>query len=86
VRARRDHPAGTKPLTSGANADGPFDKRDEYRCPAEKRAIDRYASEEDGMKVRRYWTSECETCKIKNQCTLADDRKIRRWEHEDVLE
>jgi len=87
-------PLVPKPLTSGAKADGRFDKRDfiydakrdEYRCPAGKRAIYRFTSEEDGLKVRRYWTSECKSCSIKNQCAPADYRKVRRWEHEEVLE
>lgn len=48
--------------TSGAKADGRFDKRDfiydpqanEYRCPADKRLIWRFDSIEAGRKLSRY--------------------------------
>jgi transposase len=87
-------PMVPKPLTSGAKAQGRFDKRDfvydakrdEYRCPAGKRAIYRFTRDEDGMRIHRYWSSDCRTCKIKEQCTPANERKISRWEHEGVLE
>ena len=83
-----------KPLTSGAKADGRFDKRDfvylpetdEYRCPAGQRAIRRFTSIEHGMTLHRYWSSSCPKCPIKAQCTPADYRRITRWEHEAVLE
>jgi len=83
-----------KPTTSGAKADGRFDKADfiyiarddEYECPAGERAIHRYTTEERGMKVHRYWSSECQKCPLKTQCTPADYRRIARWEHEAVLE
>ena len=50
-----------KPLTSNNPARGLFDKRDfvydakrdEFRCPAGKRAVYRYSSEEDGLHARR---------------------------------
>ena len=83
-----------EPTTSGAKADGLFDKADfiyiarddEYECPAGERAIHRYTTEERGMKVHRYWSSECQKCPLKTQCTPADYRRIARWEHEAVLE
>jgi transposase len=87
-------PMVPKPLTSNSKADGRFDKRDfvydarrdEYRCPAGKRAIWRMTTVEKGLTLHRYWTSDCPRCPIKNQCTPADYRRITRWEHEDVLE
>jgi len=87
-------PLVPKPLTSSSKADGRFDKRDfiydakrnEYRCPAGKRAIYRFTTEEHGLTIHRYWTSDCPRCPIKNQCTPADYRRISRWEHEEVLE
>ena len=87
-------PLVPKPLTSNSKADGRFDKRDfiydakrnEYRCPAGKRAIYRFTTEEKGLTIHRYWTSDCPRCPIKNQCTPADYRRISRWEHEEVLE
>ena len=83
-----------KPMTSNAKSDGRFDKRDfiyiakddEYQCPAGQRAIHRFTSEENGLKIRRYWSSACPQCPIKAQCTPSDNRRISRWEHEAVLQ
>ncbi len=36
--------------------------------------------------LRRYWTSACQGCAIKGQCTTGKERRITRWEHEHVLE
>jgi Transposase DDE domain len=36
--------------------------------------------------LRRYWTTACETCALKAQCTPGKERRISRWEHEAVLE
>jgi transposase len=83
-----------KPLTSGAKAEGRFGKQDfvyvpeddEYRCPAGQRAIHRFSREEKGMQIRTYWSSACPRCPIKAECTPSDYRRIRRWEHEAVLD
>lgn len=84
-----------KPMTSGAKAAGRFDKSDfiyiakddQYRCPAGERAIYRFSTlEKNGLNAHLYWTSACPTCAIKDQCTTGDYRRIRRWEHEAVLE
>jgi transposase len=83
-----------KPQTSGNKAAGLFDKadfryipsKDEYRCPAGKRAIWRYTTVEHGLTLHKYWTSACFKCAIKAQCTTNQYRRITRWEHEDVLE
>ena len=83
-----------KPMTSIAKFEGRFDKRDfiyiakddEYQCPAGQRAIYRYTREENGLQIRRYWSSECPRCPMKAQCTPSDYRRISRWEHESVLE
>lgn len=84
-----------KPMTSGAKAEGRFDKsdfvyiaqRDEYRCLAGEHAIHRFTTvEQNGLTAHIYWTSACPQCPIKNQCTPSSYRRIRRWEHEDVLE
>ena len=83
-----------KPMTSNAKAEGRFDKSDfiyiakddEYQCPAGQRAIYRFTREENGLQIRRYWTSACPQCPIKAQCTPSDYRRISRWEHEAVLE
>jgi transposase len=51
----------------------------------------RYARLKDKIKtlrerMRRYWSSECNGCTMKSQCTTADYRRISRWEHEPVIE
>ena len=87
-------PLVPKPLTSNSRAEGRFDKndfiydakKDEYRCPAGKRAIWRMTTVEDGKTLHRYWSSDCKTCPIKAQCTPSPNRRITRWEHEEVLE
>ncbi len=64
-----------KPQTSGAKAEGRFGKpdfvylqsEDVYRCPAGEKLSFRYASDEDGLQMRSYWTSACATCAIKSQ-------------------
>jgi transposase len=83
-----------KPMTSGAKADGRYNKTDfiydtetdEYKCPAGQRLIWRYASVEKGLKLHTYWSSHCQNCELKAQCTPSTQRRVRRWEHESVLE
>src|SRR5215472_3281249 len=83
-----------RPLTSGAKAAGRFGKQDFlyvaaediYRCPAGERLTYRFAVEEDGKMLRRYWTTACQACTLKAQCTTGPERRITRWEHEAVLE
>jgi transposase len=93
------HEAGISTLvpptkTSGAKADGRFDKADfiydpqknEYRCPAGQSLIWRFASVEKGMKNHRYWSSNCKGCPLKEKCTPSAQRRVTRWEHQDVLD
>ena len=83
-----------KPLTSGSKAVRHFGKQDfvyvaednTYRCPAGERLSWRFASVEDGMTVHVYWTSACQHCPLKTKCTTGKERRIKRWEHEGVLE
>lgn len=87
-------PLVPKPLTSGAKADGRFDKRDfiylpktdAYRCPAGELAIKRFTSVEHGMVLHRYWSSSCPRCPLKAQCTPSSSRRITRWAHEAILD
>ena len=80
--------------TSGAKADGRFDKADfiydpatdEYQCPVGQRLIWRFSGIEKGLKLHRYWSSHCPRCAIKEQCTPSDYRRVSRWEHQTVLE
>jgi len=83
-----------KPLTSGAKAQGRFTKQDfryltaedVYICPAGERLTYRFTREEAGRAIRRYWTDGCADCAIKHLCTPAKQRRVSRWEHEEVLE
>jgi len=83
-----------KPMTSGSKAEGRFSKADfvydpkadEYRCPAGqilRRGPDRV---EDGLTLHSYARYGCSNCPMNAQCTPAGFRRIRRWEHEDVLD
>ena len=38
------------------------------------------------MKLHRYWSSKCQGCALKAQCTPSKQRRVRRWEHEAILE
>jgi transposase len=83
-----------KPMTSGAKADGRFGKQDfvylaeedVYRCPAGEQLIYRMTTVENGLKMRRYWTNACRACPLKAKCTKGPERRITRWEHEQVVE
>ncbi|POA31769.1 MULTISPECIES: IS1182 family transposase [unclassified Pseudomonas] len=83
-----------KPMTSGAKADGRFNNdafvydaaKNEYICPAGEALIWHYSYVEKGLKLHRYWSSKCQGCALKAQCTPSTERRIRRWEHEAILE
>jgi hypothetical protein len=83
-----------KPDTSSAHFDGRFGKADfiyiarddQYQCPAGERAIRRFADLSKGQLQHIYWSSACPRCPIKAQCTPGEYRRIRRWEHEAVLD
>lgn len=36
--------------------------------------------------MRSYWTTACEACPVKSKCTTGKERRVRRWEHEAILE
>lgn len=83
-----------KTSTSNAKAQGRFDKKDfvykpgedVYLCPAGERLTYRFTNQEDGRTLRRYWTSVCPSCPLKENCTTSKQRTVARWEHEAVLE
>ncbi|MDX1704485.1 MAG: IS1182 family transposase [Altererythrobacter ishigakiensis] len=83
-----------KPSTSGAKAAGRYGKQDfvylvdedVYRCPAGEKLRYYYTGEEKGQKIRNYWTNACRNCALKSKCTLSPPRRIKRWEHEHILE
>jgi len=83
-----------KPQTSGNQAKGQFGREafhyiaedDEYECPAGQRLIHRMTTQEKGKTLHRYWASVCRKCPMKAACTSGKERRIARWEHEEVLE
>jgi len=83
-----------KPMTSGSKSEGRYGKQDfryapdedAYVCPADQRLTYRFTAEENGLKLRRYWTNACNKCAIKRQCTPSTQRRVTRWEHEHLLE
>ena len=38
------------------------------------------------MTLRSYWTSNCSACALKANCTTGKERRIKRWEHEAVID
>jgi len=83
-----------KPQTSNNQAKGLFGKRDfiykaeqdEYQCPAGERLPRRMQNQEKDQTLYRYWSSACQSCSIKSQCTTGKERRVTRWEHESVVE
>jgi hypothetical protein len=57
-----------------------------YRCPAGERLTWRYVTIERELKLHRYWSSNCQQCSLKDKCTPSIQRRVTRWEHEEVLE
>ncbi len=87
-------PTVPRPDTSGNRKKGMFVKadfiynadEDIYICPAKKELIYRYTREEGGLMQRRYWQNDCQYCALKHQCTTGKERRIARWEHEQLIE
>ena len=87
-------PIMPKCLTSGNKANGLFDKRhfvydpksNTYQCPAGDVLIERYRSVEAGKQIATYWSSNCKQCALKSSCTTSDQRRVKRWENEAVLD
>lgn len=84
-----------KPLTSGAKANGRFGKQDfvyladedVYRCPSGSKLPYHMTTVEKGMTLHRYWDrASCQGCALKTQCTPSVERRVTRWEHEEILE
>ena len=86
-------PIVPKSMTSTAAFAGRFDREafryiprlDEYRCPANQRLIRRTTTTERGLTFYRYWSLNCGSCPLKARCTPGTERRVTRWEHEDVL-
>jgi transposase len=83
-----------RPETSGNRIKGMYVKADfaydadadVYRCPAGETLTYRYTTEEDGLVLRRYWASVCQSCPLKARCTTGRERRITRWEHEHLVD
>ncbi len=83
--------------TSGKRKKGMYTKadfiyepeHDRYRCPAGEHLIHRHRTYEHDMTIHVYWVSDpiCRACALRAQCTTSrQSRRIRRWEHEEVLD
>lgn len=82
--------------TSNNRAAGLYDRsefiynaeNDEYICPANQVLSKRHSSVEQGKKMDTYYASNpvCKACTQKERCTTGVNRRVRRWEHEQVLD
>ena len=83
-----------KAQTSNSRVKGRFDKddfiydleNDHHVCPAGQRLTRRMTNEEKGRAIHVYWTNTCGNCPLKSDCTTGKERRVRRWEREDVLD
>jgi transposase len=83
-----------RPTTSSNKAKGLYDKADfhyiveddEYQCPAGQRLRRRTTTDDHGKRIARYWALNCGQCALKPQCTSGKERRVTRWEREDVLD
>ena len=83
-----------KPQTSNNRVKGLFVKQDfryvaaedVYICQAGEHLSYHFTNVEKGQTLHRYWTNACQECAIKHQCTTGKERRVTRWEHEDILE
>lgn len=73
-----------RPATSGngaksmyVKADFAYDpERDVYVCPAGEDLIYRYTTEERGVRARRYWINECQTCPLHRRTPFRRDQGL----------
>jgi transposase len=80
--------------TSGNKVKGRYSKADfrydaehnEYICPAGQRLTYRFDSVEHGMKLWAYMTDQCSSCPLQAKCTTSNAKRIKRWEHEALLD
>jgi len=88
-------PTLPKPVTTGMKAKGQFGKqdfryiaeRDVYICPTgQTLSFISHKRQTDGLDLRRYATTGCGACPMKERCTTAAQRVVTRWKHEHLLE
>jgi transposase len=83
-----------KPKTSNKRTQGYYSKDDflyreqddEYECPAGERLVKHSETTQNGLTIHKYWTNVCGRCALKANCTPGDERRVSRWEHEEVIE
>ena len=83
-----------KTLTSNSTAAGRFGKpdfnyepeRNQYRCPAGDILKYRFTSVEKEKTLHTYVCPSCMSCAIREKCTTGRARRIKRWEHEDIID
>ena len=70
-----------------SKADFRYDaKHNEYVCPANERLTYRFDSVEHGKRLWVYMRYGCSSCPIKDRCTTGNAKRLKRWEHEAVLD
>lgn len=88
-------PMVPKPDTSPAQARGFWSKArfahepetDTYRCPAGQHLQKHHSTVEAGKLINVYYNQKaCGACTSRPLCTAGKEKRIRRWEHEAVLD
>jgi transposase len=88
-------PMVPRPNTSPAQARGLWGKpsftyepdTDTYRCPVGAQLQRRHATVEAGKLIKVYYNqTACGACPSRSLCTTGKEKRIRRWEHEAVLD
>jgi transposase len=80
--------------TTDRKAKGKYTKADfiydakcnEYVCPAGERLTYRFDSVESGKTLRVYMRYGCSSCALQKYCTTATEKRLKRWEHEGILD
>lgn len=56
------------------------------RRPAGPLLSRRTETMEGAVRMLLYWSTACNTCPNKTRCTVGDIRRVRRWEHEHIVD
>jgi len=79
-------PQAPRPRAASASRTSSTCRRRRLSLPGRETLTRRFTSVEDGMNLYVYWTTKCAGCPLKQQCTSAKERRIKRWEHEAVID
>jgi len=82
----RSLPLAPKPKVASVSRTSSIIPRTTPIAVPRERLTRRCSTVEHGMLLHLYWTTCCERCALKEQCTTGKQRRIKRWEHEDVLD